>query len=254
VAGGFIDDAGRSPTMRQRASRRDHGDVCCERLCVLVADADGLARAMTSDALYASERVNVVLCANDGHEVRALAHRYQPAVVLIDTSLPCPGALTEVIAEILNACPETRVLTMAAGDDPAAISALRAGAVGHVGKELAAPVVARQVMRVADGEAVIPRRLMMELLCLLHEAPDAGWRPLHSRLTTREWEVIDLLGDGAGTQEIADALVLSRTTVYSHIKSVSRKLGVHSRCEAIAAADELRREEALGTNLPKRVA
>jgi DNA-binding NarL/FixJ family response regulator len=175
-------------------------------------------------------------------------------VVLIDTSLPCAGAFTEVIAEILDACPQTRVVTMAAGDDPAAISALRAGAVGHVGKDLEAAVVARQVIRAADGEAVIPRRLTMQLLCLVHEAPDAGWRPLRSRLTNREWEVVDLLGEGAGTQEIADSLVLSRTTVYSHIKSVSRKLGVHSRGEAVVAADELRREEALGMNLPRRVA
>ncbi|HTU29347.1 MAG TPA: response regulator transcription factor [Solirubrobacteraceae bacterium] len=240
--------------MRQRAFLRQEGNVRCQRLCVLVADADGLARATTSEALYASGRVAVVLCASDGWEVRALAQRYGPAVVLIDTSLPGPLAITEVIAEIRDACPQTRVLTMAAGDDAAAISALRAGAVGHVGKDLAAAVVARQVMRVADGEAVIPRRLTMELLCLLHEAPDTGWRPLRSRLTTREWEVVDLLGDGAGTQEIADALVLSRTTVYSHIKSVSRKLGVHTRGEAIVAAEELRREEALGINLPRRVA
>ena len=240
--------------MRQRTSRPDRAAVGGERLCVLVADADGLARAMTSDALYASGRVAVVLCANDGHEVRALAHRYQPAVVVIDTALPCPGALPGVIGELRDACPETKVLTMAAGDDPAAICALRAGAVGHVGKDLAPPVLARQVIRVADGEAVIPRRLTMQLLCLLHQAPDAGWRPLRSRLTTREWEVIDLLGDGAGTQEIADRLVLARTTVYSHIKSVSRKLGVHSRHDAITAADELRREEAIGTNLPTTLA
>jgi DNA-binding NarL/FixJ family response regulator len=225
-----------------------------DRLSVLVADPDGLARQMTSQALYATHRVAVVLGAGECREARELARCYRPAVMLLDTALPCPGSLVDVIAEIVEGCAGTRVLTMAARDDGAAIAALRAGAVGHVGKDLPPSVLARQVMRVADGEAVIPRRLTMDLLCLLHQAPETGWRPLRSRLTTREWEVIDLLGEGAGTQEIADTLVLSRTTVYSHIKSVSRKLGVHSRREAILAAGELRREEALGTKFPTRVA
>ncbi len=240
--------------MRQRMPQEECTDGPSTRLCVLVADADGLARGMTSQALYAGERVTAVLCAGDSQEARDLARRYRPAVLLLDTALPCPGSLADVIAGVLDHCGETRVLTMAAGDDPAAIAALRAGAVGHVDKDLEPAVLAQQVMRVADGEAVIPRRLTMELLALVHEIPETGWRPLRSRLTTREWEVVDLLGGGAGTQEIADALVLSRTTVYSHIKSVSRKLGVHGRREAIVAADELRREEALGMNLPTRVA
>ena len=51
-------------------------------------------------------------------------------------------------------------------------------------------------------------------------------------------------------ERIAEGLVLSATTVYSHIKSVMRKLGVHSRRDAVDAAERLRREEAMGTNLP----
>lgn len=231
--------------------RRDAHDG---RVSVIVADPDGLAREMISQALYATERVTVVLSAGGGREARELAGRYRPTVLLLGTSLPCPGSLADVVAEVVEECPQTRVLTMAAGDDRAAIAALRAGAVGHVGKDLPPAVLAQQVLRVAEGEAVVPRRLTMVLLSLLQESPETGWRPLRSRLTTREWEVIDLLGGGAGTEEIADALVLSKTTVYSHIKSVSRKLGVHSRHEAIAAADELRREEALGTKFPTRLA
>ena len=235
--------------MRRRPSCRGDAPRADERLCVLIADPDGLAREMTSQQLHASPRVGVVLCAGDRHQAHELARHYHPAVLVLDTSLPCPGSLAEMIAAILDASPQTRVLTMAAGDDHTIIEALRAGAVGHVGKHLPPPVVARQVMRVADGEAVIPRRLTMQLLSLLHQTPQTGWRPLHSRLTTREWEVIDLLQAGAGTQEIADSLVLSPTTVYSHIKSLTRKLGVHSRREAIHAADQLRHHEATAARL-----
>jgi DNA-binding NarL/FixJ family response regulator len=225
-----------------------------DRLCVLIADADGLARAMLSQALYELSRVSMVLCAGSCRETLELAARYQPAVLVLDTALPCPGSLADIIAQLLDVSAETGVVTLAAEDDQTALEALRAGAVGHLGKDVAPGVLARQVTRVADGEAVVPRRLTMQLLALLQEAPDTGWRPLRSRLTTREWEVIDLLADGAGTQDIADTLVLSTTTVYSHIKSLSRKLGVHCRSEAIIAADTLRREEALGTHRPGKVA
>jgi DNA-binding NarL/FixJ family response regulator len=69
---------------------------------------------------------------------------------------------------------------------------------------------------------------------------------LHSRLTTREWEIVELLAEGASTEQIVEHLVLSQSTVYSHVKSVLRKLGVHSRRDAVAAATRLRREEASG--------
>ena len=92
---------------------------------------------------------------------------------------------------------------------------------------------------------IISQWLMPAVLEALREVPDSGWRPLRSRLTTREWEIVELLEGGATTQQIADRLVLSPMTVYSHTKSILRKLGVNSRRDAVIAAERLRREEAL---------
>ena len=153
---------------------------------------------------------------------------------------------------MLAAAPATRVLTVSV-DDQEAIAGLRAGAIGHVRKDIDPDELARLVVRAADGEAIVPQRLLMALLELLREIPETGWRPLHSRLTTREWEIIELIGKGATTQQIAERLVLSPTTVYSHVKSAMRKLGVHSRRDAVAAAERLRREEASGTNPPSPI-
>jgi ATP/maltotriose-dependent transcriptional regulator MalT len=67
---------------------------------------------------------------------------------------------------------------------------------------------------------------------------------MRSTLTTREWQIVELLGDGASTEQIMERLVLSPSTVYSHIYRLLRKLGVHSRREAVVAARRLRQAEA----------
>ena len=212
-----------------------------ERPRVLIADHDALARGMMSAALRHAAVVHV---AANGREALELARYYRPAVVIIDTALP-PSNGVELIATLLAVVPRTRILTISTNDEAGAVAALRAGAIGHITKDTDPNRLARLVTRAAHGEAIVPQELIMPLLELVREVPDGGWRPLHSRLTTREWEIVELIAQGASTQHMAQRLVLSSTTVYSHIKSVMRKLGVHSRRDAVAAAEALRREETL---------
>jgi DNA-binding NarL/FixJ family response regulator len=226
-----------------RTALEDAGAGDDDRLRVLIADHDGLARKMMRTALHKAERVAIVITAAEGREALELARYYHPSVVIIDTGLPPDGGV-EFIDKVLVVAPETRIITISVDDERSALAALRAGAVGHVGKDVDPDEFARLVVRVADGEAIIPQPLMMPLLELLRELPTSGWRPLHSRLTTREWEIVELLREGATTARIAQRLVLSQTTVYSHVKSIMRKLGVHSRRDAVAAAEELRQCEA----------
>ncbi len=214
-----------------------------EPLRVLIVDRDGLARCMMRTAL---REVAIVLTAADSRQALELARYYHPTVVIIDAALPDGGV--ELIARVLAVAPEARILTISIDDQEMAIAGLRAGAVGPLGKDIAPDELARLVVQAADGEVIVPQWLIMPLVELVREVPDGGWRPLHRRLTTREWEIVELLGEGATTQQIAGRLVLSPTTVYSHVKSVLRKLGVHSRREAVAAAQRLRTAEAREQN------
>lgn len=211
-----------------------------QRLRVLIADRDGLARNMMHAALSDTA---IVLTASDGHQALQLARYYHPAVVIIDTAL-LPGGSVELIGRVLATAPHTRIVTVSVDDPPTAIAGLRAGAVGHIAKDTDPDKLASLIMRAAQGDTIVAEPLLEPLVELVRETPDTGWRPLHSRLTTREWEIAELLGHGTTTtQQIADLLVLAPTTVHSHIKNLLRKLGVHSRHDAYPAARRLRHTE-----------
>ena len=217
---------------------------------VLIADHDGCARRMIQTAVQGSEAVAMVTAADNTRDALELARYYRPIVLIVDTALPPRGGV-ELARNVLASLPETRIITVSAvPDDGTVLEALRAGAVGHVGKDIDPDQFPRIVLRAAAGEAIVPRRLIMHLLEVFRDVPEAGWRPLHSRLTTREWQVVELLGDDASTELIAERLNLSQTTVYTHVKTLMRKLRVHSRRDAVAAANLLRQEELLGREIP----
>jgi DNA-binding NarL/FixJ family response regulator len=211
---------------------------------VLIADPDALARRMVRDALSDAPGVTVVAQASDAREVSEYARYYRPDVVLAEADMPgCDGVeLTRLLTQDV---PEARVVLLAAhDDDDLPLRAVRAGAAGFLTKDMDPALLPRVVQKVADGEAAIPRAAVMRLLEWMRAVPVSGWRPVRSRLTCREWEMVDLLAAGATTEAIAARLVLSPATVYSHVKSLLRKLDVHSRKDAVEAAERLRREEA----------
>ena len=109
-------------------------------------------------------------------------------------------------------------------------------------KDLDYGPLSRALRGALAGEAAISRQLGMRLIEELYRQsePNVRLRPAGGELTGREWEVLDLLIDGAGTGEIATTLGLAVETVRSHIKHVLRKLGVRTRGEAVEIARRLR--------------
>jgi DNA-binding NarL/FixJ family response regulator len=218
------------------------------RISVVIADADPFSRRTVRDALQSAEDIVVAADAAHTREALELAAYFQPDVLLAETSIPAGGGV-ELARELSRTVPEPRVALLATHyDEDEALRALRAGAMGSVPKQVDPSELRDVVRRLARGEAVMPPPLAARVLECLREVPDTGWRPVRSRLTSREWEVVDLMGAGESTQTMADRLVLSPATVYSHVKSVLRKLDVHCRPDAVSAAERLRREEASPLN------
>jgi len=208
---------------------------------VVLADGDPLARRTIRDALQ-GDGIIVVAEATSGREAIELAAFYRPDAIVMDARLPEVDGV-EATRTIHDRAPSICIVLLASEpDDSLGLRALRAGAAGYLSKEVDPEVLPRVLRGAVEGEAAISRRLAMSLIESYRRAPrgGSGFRPVRSELTDREWEVLDLLSAGAGTEEIARALVLSTETVRSHLKNLYRKLGVRSRGEAIEAARRLR--------------
>jgi len=212
-----------------------------EPIRVIVADDDPLARRMIKDALRHAGIV-VVAEAHNGRQAVELTLYYQPDVVLMDVVMPELDGISAT-RRIVKELPEQHIVILtSAEEEDMGIVGLRAGASGFLSKDLDVDVLPRALRGACAGEAVISRRLSMELVNHLRAAPTGtiGMRPVKSPLTAREWEGVDLLHQGRTTEQIADQLVLSSETIRSHIKNLMRKLGAHSREEAVEAAHRMR--------------
>jgi two-component system, NarL family, response regulator LiaR len=215
--------------------------VTQERLTALIADDDPLARRLVRDILNGAG-IAVTAEAEDGRQAveRTLEHR--PDVVLMDVIMPQLDGIAATRRIIERRPEQIIVLLTRAGDDDLALLGLRAGAAGYLQKDMELESLPRVLRGAAHGEAAISRSMTKQLIDHLRSVPDEGraLRPVRSRLTAREWEVLDLLCDGRGTAEIADDLVLAQETVRSHVKNILRKLDVSSRREAVEMTQRLR--------------
>jgi DNA-binding NarL/FixJ family response regulator len=212
-----------------------------EPLRVLVADDDPLARRVIKGALRDAGMI-VVAEAGDGREAVELGLYYRPDVIVMDVVMP---RLDGILAtrRIRDEIPDQVVVVLSgAGEEEAGLLALQAGAAGFISKDVDVDVLPRTLTAVHDGEAAISRKMTRRLIEAFRAAArdTSGLRPIDSPLTAREWEVIDLLSPGHSPDHVADVLVVSIETVRSHVKNIMRKLGVHSRADAIAAAERLR--------------
>ncbi|HEY1775099.1 MAG TPA: response regulator transcription factor [Solirubrobacteraceae bacterium] len=209
---------------------------------LVLIDRDALARRAMREEITASGEFVVAAEADAESDAIEVVRREVPDLVLIDIGYPHLEGIA-IAREIRRQLPDTRMVFCSITDDEdTAVKALRAGAVGFVSKDLEIGPLTRALQGALVGEAAITRQLGMRLIDELYRQSEPGprLRPAGGELTAREWQVLDLLIDGAGTTDIAESLGLAVETVRSHIKHVLRKLGVRTRQEAVEIARRLR--------------
>lgn len=205
---------------------------------LLLVDDQDLVRLGLRRILRRRDGFEVVAECADGDEVAAAVAASDPDVVLMDLRM-----------KRMSGMDATRALTAAAGappvlvlttfrDDDLLSAALRAGASGFVLKDSPAEELIRAVRLVAAGEAVLDPSVTARVLETYRAAPAEAAAPSGTlaRLTSREVDVLALIGRGLSNDDIAAELVIGVVTVKSHIGSIFTKLGVRNRAEAIVFA------------------
>jgi DNA-binding NarL/FixJ family response regulator len=208
---------------------------------ILVVDDHPLTRDALA-TLLAQHGFDVVGEAADGAEAIESARRLQPQLVLLDLSMPGLDGLSALprLREAAPAC-EVVVLT-ASGTEDNLLAAIRGGAAGYLLKTESPERIVEFLTGVADGEAALSGAIARRLLEQVRDgAVDRGVPDdIAHALSAREVEVLLLLDEHLGTDDIAKRLFISEHTVRSHVKSLLRKLEVSSRREALEALSRAR--------------
>jgi DNA-binding NarL/FixJ family response regulator len=212
---------------------------------VLIVDDHAPTCADVRHVLDRDERFEVCAEAADAPAAVQAALREKPDICLLDLCMPGNGLAA--VWEIAARMPETKIVILTVSDQESQLfAALRAGASGYLPKTMSLARLPETLNGVCNGEAAMPRTLMTHVLERFRRR-EPRWRQTIGagqaqwRLTSREWEVLDMVAQGRSTSEIAEQLVISPTAVRVHIASAVRKLKVPDRA---AAAELFRRRQA----------
>ena len=210
---------------------------------ILLVDDHPLTRSALS-ALLRQNGFEVAGEATDGSEAIEAARRLEPDLILLDLSMPGLDGL-EALPHLREAAPDCEVVVLTATEtEDNLLAAIRAGAAGYLLKSEPPERIVGFLRGVANGEAALSGAVARRLLEQVRAGGSRGSGvpdSIAAVLSARELEVLLLLDEHLGTDEIAKRLFISEHTVRSHVKSLLRKLGVSSRRDALEALANARR-------------
>jgi DNA-binding NarL/FixJ family response regulator len=204
---------------------------------IVLAEPRRLLRDALADGLSAEPEIEVAARTDDAASTLLQAERTGAQVLLLSTAMG--GSLAEICQGSRRYSPRPRTLYLDhVPDDDHLLHAVESGVDGYTTGAGGLEGVVEAIRVTARGESVVPPAMLGPLLRRLiqrrRDAAEAAERL--SALTRREREVFGLLVGGQGQDAIARTLVISPETARTHVQRILRKLGVHSRAEAVALA------------------
>jgi DNA-binding NarL/FixJ family response regulator len=208
---------------------------------VLLADDQRLVRESLATLLGLLDGIELVATASDGEEALALAAEHAPDVVLMDLRMPRMDGI-EATGRLRERQPSVRVIALTTyADRESVVAVLQAGARGYLTKDASSHDIQAAILAVAAGDAALDPAVQSHVItALAHDggrgdadAASAAEPALPDDLTPREAEVLMLIAEGLTNAEIAERLVVSPTTVKSHINHLFAKAGLRDRTQAV---------------------
>ncbi|MGW0964698.1 response regulator transcription factor [Streptomyces sp. NPDC002516] len=208
---------------------------------VLLADDQALLRGTFRMLFDATDDMETVAEASNGHEAVELAREQHPDVVLMDIRMPETDGIeaTRLISESEDLAGVKVLILTTFEDDEYVAEALRAGASGFLGKGARPEELLDAVRTVADGEALLSPSATRALITRFLAQPDPRPVATHDRLdslTPREHDVTSLVALGLSNDEIAERLFVSPLTAKTHVNRAMTKLAARDRAQLVVIA------------------
>jgi two-component system response regulator DevR len=205
---------------------------------VFVVDDHEVIRRGIAALVKAEPDLDLVGEASSMAEALAWVPKQEPNVAVLDVRLP-DGNGVELCRELQSRQPDLRCLMLTSFDDhDALMDAIIAGAAGFVLKGVVSDELVKSIRTAGAGKSLLsPKQTSAMLSWLRREQEQAD--PLRE-LTTREREVLELIGQGLTNREIAQRMFLAEKTVKNYVSQLLAKLAMRHRSEAAVLATELR--------------
>jgi NarL family two-component system response regulator LiaR len=202
-----------------------------EAIRVYITDDHQIVRRGIRQLLSTEAGIEVVGEASNGKDAVADMDKLKPDIVLMDLVMPVMDGI-EAIRQIKAGNPSIQILVLTSfATDDKVFPAIKAGALGYLIKDTSPDELINAIHQVHKGEPTLHSSIAQKLLKEISHSSDEG--PVSpDPLTDREVEVLKLIARGLSNQEIAETLVVSVATVYTHVSRVLDKLHLASRTQA----------------------
>jgi len=203
---------------------------------VFVVDDHPIVRQGLTELVGNEPDLEVCGEAEDGHAALAAITKSRPDIAVVDISLKGYNGI-ELIKDIKIQSPQVQVLVLSMHDESLyAERVLRAGARGYVTKEEAPQTVLMAIRRILSGDIYLSEKMSSKMISKIVEGErGVGVSPVE-RLSDRELQIFELIGQGMTTRQIAEELHLSVKTIESHRENIKRKLKLTSAIELLQHA------------------
>ncbi|HJF16112.1 MAG TPA: response regulator transcription factor [Globicatella sulfidifaciens] len=196
---------------------------------VLVVDDHEMVRLGVTSYLMVQPDIEVVAEAENGLQGYQKALELKPDIILMDLVMEVMDGI-EATKKIVAEWPEAKIIIVTSFlDDEKVFPAMDSGASGYLLKTSSANEIADAIRATYQGDTVIEKEVSDKILDKQHY--DSLPKP-HDQLTSREYEVLLLIGEGYSNQEIADELFITLKTVKTHVSNILSKLEVEDRTQA----------------------
>ena len=208
-----------------------------EKAKLMLVDDHALFRSAVGSLIAQQADMEIVAEAGSGSDAVRLSEELMPDLILMDINMPGSDGL-EATREIKRRLPYVKICMLTASDDDDLLfEAIRAGAQGYLIKHMEPDAFIGEVRRQVHGEPYISEDIAAKIVHTAvsrtrHVDKDA----LFSEFTSRELEVLKLVGQGRTNREIAQSLAIAENTVKNHLRNILQKLHFENRVQAAAYA------------------